>query len=107
MTADARDLMVTAQEVARLRDAQQLEVRDVALAALVLHVRRSAEQVEGSGSAEVSLSPEMLPMADEVREIMTSGEGDLRNSELVELARSEGSELSEYLGPVWRATKGY
>ncbi len=105
MTAEARDLMVTAQEAARLRDAQQLEVRDVALAALILHFRRLAEEVESS--AEVSLSPEMLPMADEVREIMMSGEGDLRNSDLVDLARREESGLSEYLGPVWRATTGY
>ncbi|MGW4976340.1 hypothetical protein [Streptomyces mirabilis] len=105
MTADARDLMVTAQEVARLRDAEQLEVRDVGLAALILHFLRSEAEVEDS--AAVSLSPEMLPMADEVQEIMTSGEGALRNSELVELARREESELSEYLGPVWRAMKGY
>lgn len=105
MTTEARDLMVTAQEVARLRDAERLEVRDVALAAVILHFLRSAEEVEGP--ATVSLSPEMLPMADEVREIMTSGEGDLRNSDLVELARREESELSAYLGPVWRATKGY
>jgi hypothetical protein len=105
MTADARDLMVTAQEVARLRDAVELEVRDVALAALILHFLRAPEEVEDSGTA--SLSPEQLPMADEVREIMTSGDGDLRNLDLVELARREESEFSEYLGPVWRAIKGY
>jgi hypothetical protein len=105
MTADARDLMVTAGEVARLRDAMQLEVRDVALAALILHFRRMAEEVEDT--REVSLSPEQLPMAAEVQEIMTSGEGDLRDVDLVGLARREESELSEYLGPVWRAAGGY
>lgn len=42
MTAHARDLMVTAQEVARLRDAEQLEVRDVALAALIVHLDRKS-----------------------------------------------------------------
>ncbi len=105
MTADARDLMVMAQEAARLRDAEQLEVRDVALAALILHFLRSAEEVEDSAAA--SLSPEMLPMSDEVQEIMTSGEDALRNSDLVELARREESELSEYLGPVWRAIRGH
>jgi hypothetical protein len=104
MTADARDIMVTAQEVARLRDAVQLEVRDIALASLILHFLRTPEEVEASGA--VSLSPEQLPMSDEVREIMTVGEGDLRNLDLVELARRESSELSEYLGPVWRAIEG-
>ncbi|MEU8990372.1 hypothetical protein AB0C98_28705 [Streptomyces sp. NPDC048558] len=104
MTADARDIMVTAQEAARFRDAVQLEVRDIALAALILHFLRMPEEVEGSGA--VSLSPEQLPMSDEVREIMTAGEGDLRNLDLVEMARREDSELSEYLGPVWRAIAG-
>lgn len=105
MTADARDLLVTAQEAARLRNAQQLEARDVALAALIIHFRRAQEELEGS--AAVSLSPEMLPMADEVQQLMTSGDGALQNSELVELARREESELSDYLGPVWRAMEGY
>ncbi|WP_143659143.1 hypothetical protein [Streptomyces sp. SA15] len=55
----------------------------------------------------VSLSPEMLPMADEVQKIMTTGEGDLHPHDLVELARRGDSELTGYLGPVWRAIKGY
>lgn len=101
MTADARDIMVTAQEVARLRDAVQLEVRDVALAALFHHFLRASAEVEGP--ADLSFSPEQLPMADEVREIMTAGEGDLRNLDLVELARRDESGLSDYLAPVWRA----
>jgi hypothetical protein len=104
MTADARDTLVTAQEVARLRDAVQVEVRDIALAVLILHALRASQAVDGSGAP--SHSPEQLPMADEVREIMTSGEGDLRNLDLVALARREESELSDYLGPVWRAIEG-
>ncbi|WP_328424234.1 hypothetical protein [Streptomyces sp. NBC_00443] len=104
MTADARDIMVTAQEVARLRDAVQLEVRDIALAALIRHFLRASEEVEGPGVP--SLSPEQLPMADDVREIMTAGEGDLRNLDLVELARRDESELSGYLGHVRRAIEG-
>jgi hypothetical protein len=102
MTAEARGLLVTAQEVARLRDATQLEVRDVALAALIHHFLRRAEEVEPSETG--SRSPEMLPMADQVQKIMTAGEGELRTLDLVELARRGDSELTEYLDHVRRAT---
>ncbi len=103
MTAGAREILDIAGEVARLRDAVHIEPRDVALAAVVLHFRRFAEEVEAP--EVLSLSPEMLTMSDAVRDVMTIGEGELRAAELVELARRDGTESADYLEHVWWGTK--
>ncbi|QKV95207.1 hypothetical protein HUT19_28605 [Streptomyces sp. NA02950] len=103
MVADARELLGMAQEVARLRDAVQLEARDVALAAVIVHFLRAAEELDAPEA--VSLSPEMLPMADAVQEVITVGEGELRYAQLIELARRDGAESAEYLEHVRWDTK--
>ncbi|MBT2441022.1 hypothetical protein J7E93_13050 [Streptomyces sp. ISL-36] len=94
-TADSREILTIATEIARSRNAAACSSRDVAIA-VVVHRRLLAAR-EFDTVQQPSLSPEMLGFDVSVERLML-GEGELEVAELVALAASENPDLAEYLG---------
>ncbi|WP_165329646.1 hypothetical protein [Streptomyces mesophilus] len=91
MSENARDLLMTASDLARLRDGAELSPRDLAMAVIVHRWERREEALP-------SLSPEQLHMADSVERVLTGARGPVDLAELVDLAAAENPDLAEYLG---------
>lgn len=95
MSQDARELLVLAGEVARIRDAPDCTSRDLAIAAVLCRLIAAERDPE---SVPPSLSPEMLPWETSLERLMTAMPGGVGFSELREFAARENPDLAEYLG---------
>ncbi|MGX2995182.1 hypothetical protein JNUCC64_12940 [Streptomyces sp. JNUCC 64] len=95
MSEDAREVLVLAVEVARLRDAPVCTSRDVALAVIAYRLMLAEREPE---VLLPSLSPEALPLDLSLEELLSGTPGAVPLSELRELALRENPDFAEYLG---------
>ncbi|SCK58352.1 hypothetical protein YW7DRAFT_05540 [Streptomyces sp. AmelKG-E11A] len=95
MSQDARELLVLAGEVARIRNAPDCTSRDLAIAVILCRLIAAERDPE---SALPSLSPEMLPLGASLERIMTEVSEGVEFSELRDFAAGENPDLAEYLG---------
>lgn len=86
LTEDARSLLIAAATVARFRGAQECDTSDIQVAALLIALHPG---VALYADEEASTSPQQLPLAAHLEELLTGSTEELGFEELRRLA--EGS----------------
>ena len=85
LTEDARNLLSAAASVARFRGAQECDTSDIQVAALLIALHPG---VALYADEEASTSPQQLPLAADLQELLTSSTDELGFEELRRLAES-------------------
>lgn len=86
ITEDARALLITAAAVARFRGAQECDISDLKVAGLLVDMHPGVALYP---DAAASTSPEQIPFAPRLEEVMVASNDELGVDELRRLA--EGS----------------